>query len=232
MIVENSNASSQGISLDPETRYSALMFDLIAVSPSTAVSFSLTSLLIEMTPGPNMTYLALVSASEGRRAGFATVAGVAMGLAVIGVVAAFGLAEIIQASDFLYNLLRWAGVLFLFYLAWDGWRSQGHAAARSEAHSRYFARGLFTNLLNPKAFIFYVAVLPTFIDQRMPLIYQAITLTAIYVGVATFVHAVIVLLAGTLEPLLNDARRERVARRSLSTLLAAVALWFAWSTAR
>lgn len=52
-----------------------------------------------------MTYLALVSASEGRRAGFATVAGVAMGLAVIGVVAAFGLAEIIQASDFLYNLL-------------------------------------------------------------------------------------------------------------------------------
>jgi threonine/homoserine/homoserine lactone efflux protein len=177
--------------------------------------------------------LSSLSASEGRRVGFATVAGVAMGLAVIGVVAAFGLAEIIQASDFLYNLLRWAGVLFLFYLAWDGWRSQRHAAAvRSEAHSRYFARGLFTNLLNPKAFIFYVAVLPTFIDQRMPLIYQAITLTAIYVGVATFVHAVIVLLAGTLEPLLSDARRERVARRSLSTLLAAVALWFAWSTAR
>jgi threonine/homoserine/homoserine lactone efflux protein len=233
MIAENSNASSQGLSLDPETRYSALMFDLIAVSPSTAVSFSLTSLLIEMTPGPNMTYLALVSASEGRRAGFATVAGVAIGLAVIGVVAAFGLAEIIQASDFLYNLLRWAGVFFLFYLAWDGWRSQGHAAAaRSEAPSRYFVRGLFTNLLNPKAFIFYVAVLPTFIDQRMPLIYQAITLTAIYVGVATFVHAVIVLLAGTLEPLLNDARREKVARRSLSTFLAAVALWFGWSTAR
>jgi threonine/homoserine/homoserine lactone efflux protein len=186
-----------------------------------------------MTPGPNMTYLALVSASEGRRAGFATVAGVAMGLAVIGVVAAFGLAEIIQASDFLYNLLRWAGVLFLLYLAWDGWRLQGHAAAESrEAHSRYFARGLFTNLLNPKAFIFYVAVLPTFIDQRLPLIHQAMTLTAIYVGVATFVRAVIVLLAGTLEPLLNDPRRERVGRRSLSTLLAAVALWFAWSTAR
>ena len=94
-----------------------MMLDLIAVSPSTAVSFFLTSLLIEMTPGPNMTYLALVSASEGRRAGFAAVAGVAMGLAVIGVVAAFGVAEIIHASDFLYNLLRWAGVLFLFHLA-------------------------------------------------------------------------------------------------------------------
>jgi len=186
-----------------------------------------------MTPGPNMTYLALVSASEGRRAGFAAVAGVAMGLAVIGVVAAFGVAEIIHASDFLYNLLRWAGVLFLFHLACDGWRSQGHAAGESSAaDGRYFSRGLFTNLLNPKAGIFYVAVLPTFIDQRLPLMYQAMTLTAIYVGVATFVHAVIVLLAGALEPFLNDPRRERFARRSLSTLLAAVALWFAWSTAR
>lgn len=221
------------LSVNPETRYSNLMFDLIAVSPSTAVSFFLTSLLIEMTPGPNMTYLALVSASEGRRAGFAAVAGVAMGLAVIGVVAAFGVAEIIHASDFLYNLLRWAGVLFLFHLACDGWRSQGHAAGESSAaDGRYFSRGLFTNLLNPKAGIFYVAVLPTFIDQRLPLMYQAMTLTAIYVGVATFVHAVIVLLAGALEPFLNDPRREKIARRSLSTLLAAVALWFAWSTAR
>ena len=66
----------------------------------------------------------------------------------------------------------------------------------------------------------------------MTLMYQAMTLTGIYVGVATFVHAVIVLFAGALEPLLNDPRRERFARRSLSTLLAAVAPWFAWSTAR
>ena len=66
------------LSVNPETRYSNMMLDLIAVSPSTAVSFFLTSLLIEMTPGPNMTYLALVSASEGRRAGFAAVAGVAV----------------------------------------------------------------------------------------------------------------------------------------------------------
>ena len=126
------------------------MFDLIAVSPSTAVSFFLTSLLIEMTPGPNMTYLALVSASEGRRAGFAAVAGVAMGLAVIGVVAAFGVAEIIHAS--IYNLLRWAGVLFLFHLAWDGWRSQGHAAGESSAaDGRYFSRGLFTESAESKS---------------------------------------------------------------------------------
>ena len=180
-----------------------------------------------------MTYLALVSASDGRRAGFATVTGVALGLAVIGVIAAFGVAELIQASHLLYDLLRWAGVLFLLYLAWDGWRSSSEGIVDgATTEGRYFLRGLVTNLLNPKAGIFYVAVLPTFMDVNAPPMAQAMTLTGIYVGVATLVHLVIVAIASTLQPLLNDPRREQIARRVLSALLAMVAIWFAWSTAR
>ena len=57
-------------------------------------------------------------------------------------------------------------------------------------------------------------------------------LTVIYVLVATLIHSVIVVLAGTLEPFLNDPRREQIARRVLSALLACVAIWFGWSTAR
>jgi threonine/homoserine/homoserine lactone efflux protein len=208
------------------------MLDSSSISASTAASFLLTSFLIEVTPGPNMTYLALVSASDGRRAGFATVAGVALGLAIIGVVAAFGVAELIQASQLLYDVLRWAGVLFLLYLAWEGWRSGDGAVVGSTNRGKYFLRGLITNLLNPKAGIFYVAVLPTFMDLDAPPLAQAMALTGIYVGVATFVHLFIVVVAGTLEPMLNDPRREQIARRSLSVLLALVALWFAWATAR
>lgn len=208
------------------------MIDLIAIPISTAASFLVTSLLIEVTPGPNMTYLALVSARDGRRAGFATVAGVAFGLAVIGIIAAFGVAEAIQTSDVLYNLSRWAGILFLLYLAWTGWRSKGATASKNEASSRYFVRGLIVNLLNPKAGVFYITVLPTFIDQTFPLMSQAMALTTIYVVVATLVHVLIVVLAGKLEPILTDPRREQIARRSLSALLAVVALWFAWSSAR
>ena len=166
---------------------------LSTVMPSSALAFLITSLLIEITPGPNMTYLALVAASDGRRAGFATVAGVAVGLATVGVIAAIGVAEIIQASSLLYEGLRWAGVAFLLYLAWEGWRSGTDVAAEpSGVRRKYFMRGLVTNLLNPKAGIFYVAVLPTFIDPNQPLMAQALTLTAIYVGVATAVHAAIV----------------------------------------
>lgn len=180
-----------------------------------------------------MTYLALVSASDGRRAGFATVLGIATGLAVVGAIAAIGVAELIQASTPLYEVLRWAGVLFLLYLAWDGWKTPSASPANSGvAKGRYFLRGLVTNLLNPKAGVFYVAVVPTFVDATARPMAQAMALTASYVGVATFVHFVIVVLAGTLEPILNDSRRESTARRILSVLLALVAIWFAWSTAR
>jgi threonine/homoserine/homoserine lactone efflux protein len=207
--------------------------ETVAVALPTLLSFALASTIIELTPGPNMTYLALASAAEGRRVGFATVAGVALGLALIGFAAAFGVAELISASPLVYEILRWAGVGFMFYLAWDGWRGGGDVVASdARVGGRYFLRGLITNLLNPKAAMFYVAVLPTFVDAARPLLAQTLTLTVVYVVIATLIHAGIVVLAGALEPLLNDPRRERIARRALSALLALVAVWFGWTTAR
>ncbi|BCG85868.1 threonine transporter RhtB [Mesorhizobium sp. 113-3-9] len=206
---------------------------MLPFSTATFLSFALASLLIELTPGPNMTYLALVSASDGRRAGFATVAGIAVGLAFIGGIAALGVAELIQASSLLYEGLRWAGILFLLYLAWEGWTAGTDVvSSNSDPGGKYFLRGLVTNLLNPKAAIFYVAVLPTFVEAGRPILAQTVVLTLIYVAVATAIHALIVILAGALQPFLNDPRLERTSRRLLSALLALVAFWFAWSTAR
>jgi threonine/homoserine/homoserine lactone efflux protein len=123
-------------------------------------------------------------------------------------------------------------VLFLLYLAWEGWTAGSDVAAgHSGSEGRYFMRGLVTNLLNPKAAVFYVAVLPTFLDASRPALPQTISLTIVYVLVATLIHSAIVILAATLEPFLNDPRRERIARRVLSVLLACVAVWFGWSTA-
>lgn len=199
---------------------------------SNLLSFALTSAIIEITPGPNMTYLALVSASQGRRAGFVTVLGVAAGLGLIGTIAALGVAEAIAASTLLYETLRWGGILFLLYLAWDGWRGGGDVVRPARTDARHFRRGLLTNVFNPKAAAFYVTVLPTFVVSSQGLLSQTLVLTAIYVAIATAIHLGIVAAAGSLEPFLTDSRRERVARRVLSALLALVAVWFAWSTAR
>ena len=196
-------------------------------------AFALASFLIELTPGPNMTYLAIVTVAQGRRAGFATVAGVALGLAVIGVAGALGATAAITASDLAWQALRWGGIAFLLYLAWEGWRGEKAEETSSETgYGKHFMRGLMTNLLNPKAAAFYMTVLPGFVTGTGTILSQTLLLTAVYVAVATAIHLAIVMLAGSLTPILTDPRRERITRRVLSVLLALVAIWFGFSTAR
>ena len=210
--------------------------DLTAIDAAAAQSlwaFVLLSFLIEFTPGPNMAYLAVVGVNQGRAAGFAAVAGVATGLALVGLAAAFGLASAINASPLLYQVLRWGGVIYLIWLGYDGWRDAaepvGHAALGASLPT-FFRRGLVTNLLNPKAAAFYIAVLPGFVDPGKPVLSQTLGLSATYVAVATFVHLAIVALASTAKPLLTDGDKSRVVRRALSASLVLVALWFAWNT--
>ncbi len=208
-----------------------MLFDL----PWTVVAgFALTSVLIELTPGPNMAYLALVGVTEGRPRGFAAVAGVALGLAIVGIAAALGLAAAINAVPVLYQSLRWAGVAYLLWLAWDGWRDARDAVEHADLGSSaatFFRRGLVTNLLNPKAAVFYVAVLPGFVVPGGNVVGQTLLLSAVYVTAATVIHVIIVAAAATLRPYLDDPRWSLIVRRGLAVALALVAVWFAVKTA-
>jgi threonine/homoserine/homoserine lactone efflux protein len=201
-------------------------------------AFALTALVIEMTPGPNMAYLAALSLSQGIRAGLAAVGGVALGLSVYGAVAALGLSAAIDNSPLLYEVLRWGGVIYLLWLAWEAWASEAETAPEKAGDSdirsgQAFRRGLITNLLNPKAAVFYVAVLPDFIQPgRGSVVTQTLGLSALYVGIATLVHLVIVLLASRLQSAIHTPEKRRGIRRVLAVALAAIAVWFAFSTAR
>lgn len=191
--------------------------------------------MIELTPGPNMAYLAVLSASVGRRAGFAATLGVALGLLIVGLAAALGLTAIIANSRWLYEVLRWGGALYLLWLAWEGWRGEQETSpgkAGVMTHSKFFVRGLVTNLLNPKAGVFYIAILPTFVDETLPLVGQTISLSLVYVAVATLVHGTIVLLADTAKPWLEDEQRIMIVRRVLSLLLVGIAIWLLATTRR
>jgi threonine/homoserine/homoserine lactone efflux protein len=162
------------------------------------------------------------------------VAGIASGLLVIGILAAFGVAAFVAESKFLFALLRWFGVLYMLWLAYDIWRG-GEPGIEHDGQSQpvrdYFRRGFITNVLNPKAAVFYVVVLPAFIDQGRSVLHQTLALSVAYAGVATIVHTTIVLLASTMRPLLQDAGRMRMTRRVLAISLLFVAVWLLWSTA-
>jgi threonine/homoserine/homoserine lactone efflux protein len=205
------------------------------VSFETLAAFIVTCTLIELTPGPNMAYLAMLSLVQGRRAGFAATVGIALGLLLLGIGAALGLAALISSSRVLYEALRWGGVGYMLWLAREGWLDAEDTKPKpvgAEADATFFTRGLVTNLLNPKAAVFFVAVLPTFVNPAVGVLGQTLMLSVVYVGVATTIHITIVALAGTAKPFLEDPQRVRVTRRVLAVALAAVALWFAYATGK
>lgn len=155
-----------------------------ALTPS-LLAFALASLLIEITPGPNLTYLAALTLTQGTRAGLAAVAGIALGLSVYGIAATLGIAALISQSPILYQVLRWAGVAYFLWLAWQTWAGEAETSPhRSDGRpdlGSAFRRGLITNLLNPKAAIFYVAVLPTFlVRDAAPVLLQTLLLSAVF----------------------------------------------------
>jgi threonine/homoserine/homoserine lactone efflux protein len=182
-----------------------------------------------------MTYLAALSLSSGMRTGLAAVAGIALGLMTYGVIAAFGLAAIIDETPLLYGLLRWGGVLYLLWLAWDSWTG-GNEASSHPGNDRpwaAFRRGLITNWLNPKAVVFYIAVLPEFIRlDGGSVARQTLMLSVIYVAIATTIHATIVLLAGSLQSIIVTANNRRSIRRAFALMLVGIAIWFALTTGR
>jgi threonine/homoserine/homoserine lactone efflux protein len=205
---------------------------------SPLLTFVLTALVIEITPGPNMTYLAALSLSHGTRTGFAAVAGIALGLMTYGGIAALGLAAAIDHSPLLYGLLRWGGVVYLLWLAWQSWSSERETTsdAVDDGEGRpwpAFRRGLITNLLNPKAAVFYVAVLPEFIQADGRGVFtQTLLLSVVYVGIATAIHSGIVAMAGALQTTVAAANRRRLIRRALALVLVGIAIWFALTTGR
>ena len=205
---------------------------MLGLAAETLAAFALTSLVVEVTPGPNLAYLAVLSATDGRRHGYAAVAGVALGLLIVGLAAALGLATLIAASPILFQMLRWAGVAYLLWLAWDTWREERPEVNEfADSNAKYFKRGLIVNLLNPKAGVFYIAMLPQFVDAAATILPQTIALSLIYVAIATLVHGSIVTLAGALKPVLNSPERRQIVRRIMAVVLVLIAVWFAWSTA-
>ncbi len=199
------------------------------------LEFILTVLILELTPGPNMAYLATLALDRGRRAGLLATAGVAAGLSVHAVVAAFGLGVLISQSPLLYDLLRWTGVGYLMYLAWETWQSDDRERAElaASASASLFWRGFFSNVFNPKSILFFISVVPGFIQYDpggASLLGQAARLGAIYIAIATAIHASIVLLASQLRPLLVAGSHQQPVRRILAVPIELVAMWLDWTT--
>ncbi|MFZ4382405.1 MAG: LysE family translocator [Sandarakinorhabdus sp.] len=193
------------------------------------LGFALAVLLIELTPGPNMAWLAGLAATEGRRSGLAAVAGVAIGLLANGLLAALGLAALLQAAPQYWIWLRLAGAAMMLWLAISTWREAGQPPpTRPPARSgwRAFVTGATINLVNPKAYIFFVVVAPQFMPASALTLGPAMLLSLVSAGIATAIHLAIVLAGASANALLMNPARLKPVRRGFALVMLGIALSF------
>lgn len=182
-----------------------------------------------------MAYLAALSLARGRVAGLIAAAGIAFGLATHAVLVAVGAGAVIQSYPVLYELLRWAGIAYLLFLAWEGWRSAPDTLPKGPlvpaVAGSLFWRGFLSNVFNPKSILFFLSVVPGFIDPastRSAAVQLAI-LGTVAVAVASMVHLAIVIAADQSGRWIADDRKRGIVRRTLSAILALMAVWLAWA---
>ncbi|ARP94434.1 LysE family translocator [Bordetella genomosp. 13] len=172
--------------------------------PTTLFTFALLALGLVLTPGPNMIYLVSRSLSQGRRAGLVSVCGVGLGATFYVLCTAFGLTALLLSVPYAYDALRIGGAAYLLYLAWQSLRSGGHSPFEvrqlpPSSRRQLFGMGLLTSLLNPKVAMFYLSLLPQFIDpERGSVLTQALALGFTQVVISVCVNGLLAVTAGTI----------------------------------
>ncbi|MDB5316254.1 MAG: lysine transporter LysE [Rhodospirillales bacterium] len=167
-------------------------------SVETLLVMMVLSLGLAATPGPNMLYLVSRSLAQGTGAGMISLMGCQFGSLLIMLCAAAGITAALFAVPLAWDALRLGGAAYLLYLAWQCLRPGGAPifAVRPmprEPALRLFTVGIATAALNPKVALFYVAVLPPFIDAtRGDVLTQGIILGGIQIAVCTVFDAVLV----------------------------------------
>ncbi|AJC65364.1 MULTISPECIES: LysE family translocator [Dickeya] len=200
------------------------------VSVSQWLPFAAIALGLVLTPGPNMIYLLSRTVCQGRRAGLVSLSGVALGFLFYMTAAALGITVIVMAVPLAYDALRIAGALYLLWLAWLAIRGSASPfllrQLKLDSNRRLFVMGLVTNLLNPKAAVLYLSLLPQFIrPEQGNVLGQSLTLGIIQIFISMTVNASLIMVAGYIAAFLAGRPLwQQVQRWLMGTVLAGLAV--------
>ena len=163
--------------------------------------FAGAALLMVLTPGPNMIYLISRSICQGRAAGVISLLGVIGGFFVHMLAAAIGLTAIFLAIPLAYEILKWLGALYLLWLAWEAVKPGARSPFEprvlpADSPRKLMLMGFLTNVLNPKVAVFYLSILPQFINtERGSVFAQSLVLGVTQISVSFAVNLLIALSA-------------------------------------
>ena len=133
--------------------------------------FLTVSILINLSPGPDMIYTAARSLSQGVKAGIFSALGIFVGCLFHITAAVFGLSKVIEESVLLFSIIKYAGAAYLIYLGIRSFLNKKKTKKEIDTlpiltSRKIFFQGMLTNILNPKVAIFFLSFLPQFIDPH------------------------------------------------------------------
>lgn len=170
------------------------------------IAFLLTSLAVVATPGIGAVYTIAAGVSRGRRASLVAAVGCTVGVLPHTIAAITGLAAVLNTSAMAFQTIKYLGVVYLLYLAWQTWRDKTAALSTSQpavtpptSSWAVIRQAVLINLLNPKLTIFFFAFLPQFVQPGtsnewlamvgLSVVFMAITFV-VFVGYGLFAAAV------------------------------------------
>ena len=167
------------------------------------LAFVLIAFVLILVPGPSVLFVVTRSLTLGRAAGVATVVGNTAGVYVQVIAVAFGLGALVQESIVVFTIIKWCGAAYLVFLGVQTFRHRGSLAAALDTPvepkvlRRILTDGFLVGVFNPKVIVFFMAVLPQFVDRSSGSVsLQLLTLGAIFCAIALLCDNMWVLLAG------------------------------------
>jgi threonine/homoserine/homoserine lactone efflux protein len=197
--------------------------------------FLLTSLIVVLIPGTGAIYTITTGLTLRWRAGLAAALGCTLGIVPHIMASILGLSAIMNMSAQVFSLMKWAGALYLLYLAWNMWREAGTVdLGRKNTETsirKIIGRAIAINLLNPKLTIFFFAFLPLFTSpDSSSSTLELMMLSAVFMGITFAVFAVYAVLASAVRTyIMNSSTAFKRLQQVFAVILAGFAVDLALS---
>lgn len=206
---------------------------ILGIGSDKLALFALAVLLLALTPGPVWIYLISRTLTQGRRAGYFSLIGVAAGVTVHLLAAALGLSALLIALPAAFNAIKFAGAAYLLWLAWSTLRGGGFTFSPQPLEPVpdrvLFRQSLTASIVNPKVAVFYLSLFPQFVDPSSgSVLLQSLALGIVHVSVATLVDGTLVTVAAALSGWLTQRPGWlRIQRWFLGGAFGILAVWLA-----
>ena len=195
------------------------------MSWDTYLIFLVTTTVLCLTPGPAALLSVAQGMSNGLRRSYPAIAGIALANAIYFALSATGIAALIVASGTLFSIIKWVGVVYLFYLGLSAMRSKASAltvsgdAAHAVSGMRAFWQAVVVELSNPKALLYFVALLPQFIDPAKPVGLQMLVFGVTCIGLDVVVYTLYAWVGSKTQRFTANARFVKASNRASGGLL-------------